>query len=94
MRSLSIPWSEVKQRILEVPGAAEAYAELEPEYEIISEIIRARLEQNLSQEELAMRIGTRQANISRLESGLYNPSLRFLKKVAEGLGKRLHISLC
>lgn len=47
----------------------------------------------MSQEDLAKRIGTRQENISRLESGSYNPSLRFLKKVAEGLGKKLHISL-
>lgn len=92
MSKPSIPWSEVKNRLLKDPETAKAYEELEPEYEIISEIIKARIEQNLSQEDLAKRVGTRQANISRLESGGYNPSLRFLKKVADGLGKKLHIS--
>jgi transcriptional regulator with XRE-family HTH domain len=47
---------------------------------------------NLTQEALAERIGTRQCNISRLESGAYNPSLEFLKKVARGLNKKLRIS--
>ena len=41
---------------------------------------------------LADKIGIKQSNISRLESGNYNPSLAFLKKVAKGLGKELHIS--
>jgi len=93
MNSPSIPWSEVKRRLLKDPETAKAYAEMEPEYEIISEIIKARIEKNMSQEDLAKLIGTRQANISRLESGAYNPSLHFLKKVAQGLGKKLHISL-
>lgn len=92
MSKPSIPWIEVKNRLLKDPETAKDYKELEPEYEIISEIIKARIEQNLSQEDLAKRVGTRQANISRLESGSYNPSLRFLKKVACGLGKKLHIS--
>ena len=93
MRKPSIPWSEVKNRLLKDPETAKAYEEIEPEYEIISDIIKARIEQNMSQKDLAERIGTRQANISRLESGSYNPSIRFLKKVAKGLGKKLHISL-
>ena len=64
---------------------------MEPEYEIIRQIIDARPEQNLTQKALAERIGIRQSNISRLESGNYNPSLEFLKKVANGLGKELHV---
>ena len=61
-------------------------------YEIIKEIIEARIKQGLTQEDLAKSIGTRQSNISRLEAGEANPSLRFLKKLATGLGKELHIS--
>jgi len=67
--------------------------ELEPEFEMVRQIIRARIDQNLSQAELARRVGTRQSNISRLESGDYNPSLQFLKKIAGGLDKQLYISL-
>lgn len=55
-------------------------------------ILAARIDQDMTQSELAARIGTHQSNISRLESGNYNPSLEFLKKVARGLGKELHIS--
>ena len=67
------------------------YEALEPEYEIIKQIILARKELNITQEELAERSGIKQSNISRLERGTYNPSLNSLKKIAKGLGKELHI---
>ena len=50
-----------------------------------------REEKGYSQEELAQKVGTKKSNISRLESGNYNPSLDFLYKIAKGLGKELHI---
>ncbi|MCL2062237.1 MAG: helix-turn-helix transcriptional regulator [Firmicutes bacterium] len=67
------------------------YDALEPEYIVVREIIKARMENNLTQKQLAEKLGTKQSNISRLESGNYNPSLEFLHKVAESLGKSLHI---
>ena len=48
---------------------------------------------NLTQEELALRTGTQKSNISRLESGNYNPSVDFLNKIAKGLGKEIHFEL-
>lgn len=66
---------------------------LETQYEIITQIIAERSNQNLTQKELATRIGIRQSHISRLECGNYNPSIEFLQKVAKGLGKELHIEL-
>ncbi|MCI9096409.1 MAG: helix-turn-helix transcriptional regulator [Lachnospiraceae bacterium] len=62
-------------------------------YEAIEQIIRARKEQNMTQSELAKRVGTQKSNISRLESGNYNLSLDFLAKVAESLGKNLSVTL-
>ena len=47
----------------------------------------------ITQEELERRVGTRKSNVSRLESGLYNPSLDFLIKIANGLGKDIHIEI-
>jgi transcriptional regulator with XRE-family HTH domain len=76
---------------LKDPEFAKEYRALEPEYEIIRQVIQSRSEQNITQKELARRIGIKQSNISRLESGNYNPSLQFLKKVAFGLGKEIHI---
>lgn len=65
---------------------------LSPKYELIREIIKERTAQNLTQKEFAEKIGVKQSNISRLESGNYNPSFDFLLKVAKGLGKELHIA--
>jgi len=76
---------------LKDPEFAREYKALEPEYEIIKQIITSRIEKKLTQKELAERVGIKQSNISRLESGSYNPSLEFLKKIAIGLGKELHI---
>ena len=45
----------------------------------------------MTQAELARRVGTQKSNISRLESGNYNPSLDFLVKVARSLGKNVSI---
>ena len=78
---------------LKNPDFAREYNALGPEYEIIRQIIKARSEQNITQKELADKLGIKQSNISRLESGSYNPSLDFLQRVAEGLGKELHIEL-
>ena len=84
--------NEYKERAFEAdPELHEEYKALAPEYELIKQIIQARTELNLTQQELADRVGIKQSNISRLESGTYNPSLDFLKKIAGGLGKELHI---
>ena len=69
------------------------YEKLKPRYEAIEQIIRARKEQNITQAELAKRVGTQKSNISRLESGNYNPSLDFLAKIAESLGKEISVKL-
>lgn len=70
---------------------AKEYKALEPEYEIISQLIQARIDKNLTQKGLSDLTGIPQAHISRLENGNYNPSLAFLKRVANGLGKELHV---
>ena len=86
-------WEDIKKELLKDPATYKEYKSLEPEYKIISQMIKIRIEQGLTQKELADKIGTRQSNISRLESGEYNPSLEFLKKVAIGLNKELIVSL-
>ncbi len=85
-------FDEYKKKAFENdPELLKEYKALEPEYEIIRQIIAARNEMNITQRELAERCGMKQSNISRLESGNYNPSLEFLKKIASGLDKELHI---
>ncbi len=86
------PWEEVRDKFLEVPENKAAYDALESEFQLISELIGKRLEKNLTQKELAEKIGTKQSAICRLESGEGNPSFKFLKRVAEGLDSKLKIS--
>ena len=65
---------------------------LEPEYQIINAIINGRKEKGLTQKELAARTGITQADISRLENGESNPSLKTMKRLAASLGKKLQIA--
>lgn len=83
---------EVKKQLLQNPEVQGEYDDLKVLYDIKREIIRLRLEQGLSQKELADKINTKQSAISRLESGEYNPSIEFLAKIANALGKELQIS--
>ncbi len=84
---------DVRELLMQDEEFRTEYHRLKPRYEMITQIIKERNSQKITQEELASRIGTQKSNISRFESGSYNPSLDFLIKVAEGLGKELHIEL-
>ena len=86
-------FESIKNELMQDKIFKEEYEKLGPRYEIISQIIEARKERNMTQAELANLIGTQKSNISRLESGTYNPSLDFLIKVAKGLGKELKIQI-
>lgn len=92
-KRIGIPWEEAERKMLEDPEVRAAYDELGPEYEVARQLIRARLESGLSQKELAAKIGTRQSNISRMEGGQQNISIGMLKRVAKGLGKKVHVTI-
>ncbi|HID88265.1 MAG TPA: XRE family transcriptional regulator [Anaerolineae bacterium] len=81
------------EQLLQDEEFAAAYEDLEPFFQIAEDVIRLRLERGWSQEELARRVGTRQANISRLENGLSNPTVKFLQRVAKAFGVKLEIRL-
>jgi len=86
-------WSNAKEIILKNKEVQSELKMNEAEYKIIEEIILARRERNLTQKDLAELIGTKQSNISRLESGNYNPSLDFLQKIASAMGKKLEVRI-
>ena len=67
------------------------YEKIQPELNVIRAIIDARAAQNLTQKELAERTGINQADISKLERGTRNPSIRLLQRLADGLDMDLHI---
>ena len=86
-------WDDAKKKIFQNEEVLKELKNNEAEYKIIEEIITARQEKNLTQKDLAELVGTKQSNISRLESGNYNPTLDFLNKIAKAIGKELEIRI-
>ena len=86
-------WKKAKNIISSDPEVAIELKQNELEYQLISEVIKARIEKNITQKDLATMIGTKQSNISRFENGNANPSIDFLKKVADALDKKIEIHL-
>lgn len=64
---------------------------LEPEFAIMQAIIDARNAEGLTQKELSERSGIAQGDISKLENGNANPSIRTLQRLAAAMGKTLKI---
>ena len=89
----SVSFEDLKKDLLKDEEFKMEYENPKPRYEAIEQVIKARNEQHITKSELAKRVGTQKSNISRFESGNYNPSLDFLTKIAESLGKTIEIKL-
>lgn len=78
---------------LKDPEFRKAWEDSEVEYQLAVKLIEARLKRKISQRDLAKKIKTSQAAISRVEAMNANPSLFFLKRIAHALGGKLQISI-
>ena len=76
---------------LQDPEVRAEYEALEPEFSIMQAMIDARKSSGMTQKQLSEKTGIAQADISKLESGSANPSLRTLQRLAAGMGKRIKI---
>ena len=76
---------------LDDPEFRKEYEALEPEFTIMQAMIDARNSSGLTQKQLSERSGIAQGDISKLENGNGNPSLRTLKRLADAMGKKLRI---
>lgn len=63
------------------PEYSEAKEALKLHFTLGDAMIRARIKRGWSQTELAERVGTKQANISRIEAGLANPTLNLVQRI-------------
>lgn len=76
------------------PAFKKAWDDLEPEFQVLKAMIKAREKSGISQAELARRLGTKQSVISRLERGAFSKAtLETIKKVADVLDLRLELRL-
>lgn len=77
---------------LKDPEFKKVWEATEPEYLLARELINKRLEKNMSQRDLAKKLKTSQAVISRIETMTANPSFSLLKRIAKVLGTDLQVS--
>ena len=80
-------FQKLKEELLKDPKVLAEYESLKPEMEIVRALVSARLQQNLTQEQLAQKSGVRQSNISRIENGSCSPNSD-VAEARRGYGKK------
>ncbi len=89
----SIKFEDIKSQWMKDADFRKAYHDLDLEYEISLELIQARINSGLTQEQIAVRMGTTQSVIARLESGRRLPSVKTLALYAKATHTRIHFNL-
>ena len=89
---MAMKLKEYKKKKMQDPEFVKAYEEIQPEMNVIRAMIEARTSQNLTQKELSERTGIAQTEISRLENGTRNPSIKLLQRLADGMGMVLNVT--
>ncbi len=85
-------FNELLEQQLQNTEFKQEYDALQPERAVMQAIIDARRAAGLTQRDLARRTGIAQGDISRIENGTANPSVRTLQRLAKGMGMTLMVS--
>lgn len=86
-------WQELRSQRMAEPGAADAYNAARLAYELGQRVRELRVQQRLSQTELARRAGMTQPAVARFEAGGTVPTLPVLERLARSLGVELTVQL-
>ena len=82
----SYKFDELLKKEMKKPSFKKEFDSLEEEFVLAKEVINLRKKMNMTQKELAEKVGTSQPAIARLESGNYkNVSLSFIRRLAFAL---------
>jgi len=88
---------EMVRKMMDDPEVRAEYDALEPEFELLDELLKARDEAGLTQEDVAKRMGTSRPAVARIEAGggsrRHSPSIATLRRYAEAVGCKLQIKL-
>ena len=88
----STDFEDYFQKILNTDSSfKEEWENYQPEYEAMKAVLDARLSNNLSQSELATISGINQSEISKIERGTRNPSIKILRKIANAMNMHIEI---
>lgn len=85
--------AEYTKELFEDPEVKAEYEKLKPEYALIHQLIKRRQKQGMTQSDVAKKLGTKQASVSRMESGGYGTSLERYSRYADAVGSKLKITL-
>ena len=85
-------YQSFRKKLLSDPQVLKEYEDHKAEYEVARALIKARLASKMTQEDVATRMHTSQAQIARLESGHHFPSIHSIYKYAQAVNRK--ISLC
>jgi transcriptional regulator with XRE-family HTH domain len=88
---MTVKFEDFLQEQLQNEEFRKEYEALQPERAVIQAIIDARHNSGLTQKELSTRTGIAQGDISKLENGNANPSIRTLQRLANGMGMTLKV---
>lgn len=91
-RRVDVNLKEYKAKKMTDPDFVRAYEDIQPEMNVVRAIIDARISQNMTQKELAEKTGIAQTEISKLENGTRNPSIKLLQRLADGMDMVLNIT--
>lgn len=86
-----IAFDQYLKEQLKDPKFRKEWERTEAAYQVTRELIRARIEGKLSQRELAKKVKTTQAVLSRIENMTVSPSIGLLQRIAQALGKNLEV---
>ncbi|KEJ92922.1 helix-turn-helix domain-containing protein [Synergistes jonesii] len=88
---MSTTFNEFLAEQLKDPEFKAEWEALQPQKAIIQAMIDARKRSGITQKQLAERTGIAQGDISKLENGSANPSIRTLQRLADGMGMKLKV---
>ena len=84
-------WSEKRAKIMNAPGAGDAYEAARLHFELRETVRRRRAELGITQAQLAERAGVQQPAVARFETGGTMPTIPMLERLADVLGLRLNV---
>ncbi len=88
---MSKNFRETLNEQLKDPNFKKEYDALAAEYQLINAILDARNAVNITQKQLAERTGIAQSDISKIENGNGNPSLKTMERLASGMGMTVKV---
>ena len=88
-----VNFDDIKKQWLEDKEFIAHYQDLELEHKISLELVKARVNAGLTQDDIAKMLGTKQSVIARLESGRALPSLKTLYRYAQATDKKVDVHL-